>query len=132
MKKISLTIIVLALGLISWKTKRVEAAPLNKNVNQEHYLLSDLKVGMDTIKKVEVRLKLVPGAGDVAKVKLLSVMDKDGNVIIKKFVPNNTKGLLKFDVPEGLDSLKVQYGGVNRNIELVNGVAVFNFREGIK
>lgn len=128
MKKISLTIIVLALGLMSWKTKKVEAAPLNKNVNQEHYLLSDFKADMDSIKKEEISLKLIPGAGVVAKVKLLTVTDLEGNVIIKKFVPNNTKGLLKFEVPIGLDSLKVQYGRINKNIELKNGVALFNFK----
>lgn len=128
MKKISLTIIVLALGLMSWKTKTVEAAPLNMDINQEHYLLNDLIAGMDTVQKKEVRLKLKPGAGDVAKVKLLSVMDLEGNVILKKFVPNNTKGVLKFEVPIELDSLKIKYGTSIKNIELKAGIAVFDFK----
>lgn len=128
MKKISLTIIILALGLVSWKTKKVEAASINTRIYQEHYIQNDLLAGMDTIVKKEIKLKLKPGAGDVAKVKLLSVMDMKGNVILKKFVPNNTKGVLKFDVPEGLDSLKITYGETIKNIELKNGVGIFDFK----
>lgn len=128
MKKISLTIIILALGLMSWKTKKVEAASINTSIYQEHYIQNDLLVGMDTIVKKEVKLKLKPGAGDVAKVKLLSVMDMEGNVILKKFVPNNTKGVLKFEVPQGLDSLKITYGATIKNIELKNGIGIFDFR----
>lgn len=129
MKKISLAITVVALGLMSWKSKNVEAAPLNMQVYQVHNLLNDSQDSMDTIDKKEIKLKLKPGAGDVAKVKLLSVLDMEGNLILKKFVPNNTKGVLKFKVPNELDSLKIKYGSIEKNIGLKDGIAVFNFRE---
>ena len=129
MKKISLAIVFLALGLMSWKSKNAEAAPLNMDLNQEHYIENDFSLVMDSIEKKEIKLKLRPGAGQVAKIKLLSVMDKEGNVFLKKFVPNNTKAVLTFEVPRTLDSLKVKYGNEIKNIELKNGAAVFNFRD---
>lgn len=128
MKKISLMIVMVALSLVGWKTKELQGASMETSTKVSEYIIENNLDG-EKEKLKEVTLKLKPGAGDVARLELLTVTDNEGNVFLEKVVPNNTAATLKFKVTEDLNELQVKYGKINRKLKLVNNVAKFNFKK---
>lgn len=128
MRNLNVVIVLVALSLVGWKTKDIQNSELVKNYSVAlEYNINSAKLG-DSVKLKEVKLTLKPGAGDVAKIELLTVKDALGLVIIEKFVPNNSKAILKFKVNEDLKFLKIEYGTISRKVKLKDGLANFNFR----
>lgn len=124
MKKLTMIIIVMSLGLMAWRTN-ANGTAINRNiksVEQVGYYAIE-----DTVRTKDVKIKVSASPSAIAKVQLLKVQSLDGEVLFEKFAADNVSTVLRLKVTPATNKLTVVYGEKTTELVLENGVGLFDF-----
>ena len=129
MKKATLIILAISLGLMGWKMKGENNAEGRKKTS----LAAELVMNEgDSTKTDQVSIKVKASAYTVARIQLLSIETLEGEVLMEKLVADNVSSTLKLNVKPGTSSLVVKYDNMVKEIFVKDGKGEFDFRNEAK